>query len=75
MITRIWRNYEGIIFNRDGRVIINKIVRTKSGRKDKRYSGQFIIGYDDNDKPNKFRTLVHDLRNMRLGSDKNSSSK
>lgn len=67
MLTRIWRSYEGKIFDRDGRVVINKIVRTKSGRRDKRYKGEFVIGYDNHDKPNKFKTLVRDLRNMRLG--------
>ena len=68
MITRVWRNYEGTIFNRDGRVVIHRIVRTKSGRKDKRYLGDYVISYDSNDNPTKFKTLVNDLRNMRLGN-------
>lgn len=67
MIKKIWRNYEGTIFNRDGRVVIHRIVRTKSGRKDKRYIGDYVIAYDQHDRPNKFKTLVNDLRNMRIG--------
>jgi hypothetical protein len=73
MINRIWRNYEGKIFERDGRVVIHKIVRTKSGRKDKRYLGDYVIAYDEHDKANKFKTLVNDLRNMRIGRGKNNS--
>lgn len=71
MIKRIWRNYEGTIFDRDGRVVIHKIVRTKSGRKDKRYIGDYVIAYDKDDRPTKFKTLVNDLRNMRIGRDSN----
>lgn len=75
MLTRIWRNYEGVIFNTDGRVIIKKIVKTKFGRKDKRYLGEYIISYDEHDKPKRFKTLVNDLRNMRLGSESKNSTK